>query len=158
MDEIRIRPFRPADAAALAQVFYRAVRFGAVRYYSAAQIAAWAPDWPDPALFADRARDGRTTLVAVDGVDQPLAYGELEADGHVDHLYCSPECSRRGLASAIYDRLEQVARTLGLTRIYVEASEGARGLFIRKGFSLVERRDFWLRGVALHHYRMERRL
>ena len=158
VDEIRIRPYLPGDAAALAQVYYRAVRVGAAKHYSVAQIAAWAPNPPDPEWFVGRARDGRLTLVAVDAVDQPLAYGDLESDGHIDHLYCRPESSGRGLASAIYDQLEALARTQGLTRLYVEASEGARGLFLRKGYSVVERRDFSLRGVAIHHYRMEKRL
>jgi putative acetyltransferase len=153
-----IRPYRTTDAARLAELYYQAVRVGAARHYSAAQIAAWAPRPPDPAVFADRARDGRTTLVAVDAVDEPLAYGELEPDGHIDHLYCRPEGSGQGLASALCEALEDVARALGLSRLYVEASEGARGLFIRKGFSVVERREIYVRGVAIHHYRMEKRL
>jgi putative acetyltransferase len=156
--ELRIRPYRPTDAAALAQVFFQAVRIGGARDYSAAQVAAWAPTMPEPAAFAERARDGRTILVAVDAVDQPLAYGDLEPDGHIDHLYCRPEASGRGLGSAICGRLERVARTLGLSRLYFEASEGARGLFFRQGFAVIERREFLLRGVAIHHYRMEKRL
>jgi putative acetyltransferase len=158
MEDIRIRAYRSTDASALAQVFYWAVRSGALPHYSAAQIATWAPCPPDPQWYEDRARDGRTILVAVDAVDQPLAYGDLEPDGHIDHLYCRPESSGRGLGSAICERLEQAARSLGLTRLHVEASEGARGLFLRKGFSVIERRDFPLRGVAIHHYRMEKRL
>jgi len=157
MEEIRIRAYLPADAEALAQTFYQAVRVGALPHYSAAQIAAWAPRPPDPHWYAERARDGRTILVAVDAVDQPLAYGDLEPDGHIDHLFCRPECSGRGLGSALCERLEQVARALGLSRLYVEASDGARGLFIRKGFSVIERRELTLRGVAIHHHRMEKR-
>ena len=46
----------------------------------------------------------------------------------------------------------------GLTRLYVKASEAARRLFEHKGFSVTERCDFVLDGVAIHNYAMEKRL
>ena len=96
------------------------------------------------------------TLVAVDDADQVIAYGDLEADGHIDHLYCSPEAAGSGAAGAVLDAL--LARAEGLPRLYVEASELARGLFERKGFVVERRRDFEIRGVAIHNYAMARRL
>lgn len=158
MDGIVIRPYAPADAPTLCQVYYHSVRVAGARHYSLEQVIAWAPSPPDPGWFAARARDGRITLVAADSVDQPLAYGDLECDGHIDHLFCHPDYCGRGIGSLICDRLEQAARNMGIARLYVEASEGARGLFQRKGFALRERRNFELRGVAIHHYRMEKRI
>jgi putative acetyltransferase len=155
---IVIRPYEPKDAVALAAVFFCAVRVEGLRDYTEAQVKAWAPAMPQSAAFDARARDGRLTLVAVDGLDQPVAYGDLEATGHIDHLYCRPEAIGGGIGSAIYDRLEQQARELGMTQLSVEASEGARRLFLRKGFAELERRDFTLRGATIHHYRMEKRL
>jgi putative acetyltransferase len=63
-----------------------------------------------------------------------------------------------GVASALYDRLEQQARERGMTRLFAEASEAARRLFLRKGFAQVKRRDFFLRGVSIHNYLMEKLL
>jgi putative acetyltransferase len=90
---MRIRPFRPEDAPALAALFHAAVHGIAGHHYSQAQVDAWAPDVPGPARFLARASDGRSLLVAVDARGEPLAYGDLEADGHIDHLFCRPDAA-----------------------------------------------------------------
>ena len=155
---MHIRPFRPADAPALGRLFYDAVHCVAGLHYSAEQVNAWAPVVPDPERFLQRAADGRIVLVAADGGDQPLAYGDLETDGHIDHLYCDPDVAGTGVASALYDGLEAVGRDRGLERLHVEASEPARRFFLRRGFTLLGRRDFALNGVAIHNFAMEKLL
>lgn len=102
--------------------------------------------------------DGRTTLVAVDVSGDVVGYGDLEPNGHIDHLYCRPEAAGAGVASKLLDELVARAKSAGVMRLYVEASELARGLFERKGFTLLRRRDFELRGVQIHNYAMERLL
>jgi putative acetyltransferase len=158
MRPVRIRFYDSKDAAFLSTVFFDAVRKAGLRDYSQAQVAAWAPAKPDPASVEARARDGRLTLVAVNEVDEPIAYGDLEANGHIDHLFCRPENIGTGVASTLYDRLEQEACEQGITRLFVEASEAARRLFLRKGFVEIKRREFILRGVPGHNYAMEKLL
>jgi putative acetyltransferase len=155
---ILVRPFRGADAEALAAIFFAAVREVASHHYSQAQVEAWAPGLPDPASYIRKAGDGRAILVAVDGADQPLAYADLETDGHIDHIYCRPDRTRSGVAVALYEAIEALARGQGLRRLHVEASEPARRFFERRGFITLGRRDFAIRGVAIHNYRMEKRL
>jgi putative acetyltransferase len=153
-----VRPYRNGDAPALAQLFYDAVRQAARSDYSQAQVEAWAPQPPDPARFAAKAGDGRTFLVAVDEKDEPIAFGDLEADGHIDYLYCRPDFVGKGVASTLYDSLEGIARARAMPRLYTEASELARRLFAHKGFVVIERRDFTLNGIGLHNYAMEKML
>jgi putative acetyltransferase len=40
----------------------------------------------------------------------------------------------------------------------VEASEPARRFFLKRGYAVLERRDFEIGGVPIHNYAMERRL
>lgn len=154
----RIRPFRPADAPALAQLFHAAVHEIAARHYSPAQIAAWSPAVPDPARFLARGADGRTLLVAEAANGAILAYGDVEADGHIDHIFCRPDAAGTGVTAVLYDALETAARQRGIERLYTEASEPARRFFERRGFMVVTRRDFELAGVPIHNYAMEKRL
>ena len=151
-----IRAYRPGDAPRLADIFFRSVREAALRDYSPAQVLVWAPTRPDPAQFAARAEDGRILLVATGADGEAVAYADLEATGHIDHVYCHPDAVGAGVASRLVDRLETEARGLGLSRLFVEASEAARRLFLRKGFTEVERRAFELQGVAIHNYLMEK--
>ena len=55
----------------------------APRDYAEDQVEAWAALAPSAAQIETRAADGRTTLVAVDDEDRPLAFGDLEHDGHI---------------------------------------------------------------------------
>jgi putative acetyltransferase len=151
-----IRPFVPQDAAALAALFHASVRELGPRFYTTAQVAAWSPAPPDPARMASLAADGRLLLIAVDSDDAPLAYGNLEPDGHIDHLYAAPRAAGTGAAGAVLAALIAAAQAWGLARLHVEASEGAVGLFARHGFVRDHRRDLEIRGVVLHNYAMSR--
>ena len=155
---MRIRPARPDDAPALAALFHAAVHGIAAAHYTPAQVNAWAPEVPDPARFAARAADGRTLLVAADDGDAPLAYGDVEADGHIDHLFCRPDAAGTGVTAALYEAIEAAARRRGIARLYTEASEPARRFFLKRGFRVLERNDFELGGVAIHNMRMEKAL
>ncbi|AYV48380.1 GNAT family N-acetyltransferase [Caulobacter flavus] len=153
-----IRPYRTDDAPHMAQLYYDAVHGLGRREYSAAQTAAWAPAPLQPIDVLTRAADGRTTFVAADAEDRAVAYVDLEADGHVDHLYCHPDFAGQGVASRLLETVIQHAAEQGIAALYVEASELARPVFERHGFAVTARRDFEVRGVPIHNYAMRRDL
>jgi len=138
--------------------FFRSVRQVALSDYTAAQVKAWAPE-PRTAEWAHtEASNGRLVLVAADEDDRPVAYIDLEPNGHINRLFCAPEAAGRGIASRLYDAVEAAAREQGITSLFTEASELARRLFERKGFAVVDRQDMVIRGVAIHNYRMAKAL
>jgi len=156
--DVVIRPFVCDDVDALADVMWRSVREAALRDYTAAQVEAWLPERPTRETLERQTSDGRDTLVACDRTGCAVGYIDLERDGHIDHLYCAPEAVGTGVASQLYDAVEQLARSMDMPRLYVEASEAARRLFERKGFTVDRRRDWRLRGVAIHNYAMSKHL
>jgi putative acetyltransferase len=153
---MRIRRYEQGDGEHLKTVFSDAVLNTGPRGYSEQQVRAWAARADDVHEYDERAADGRTLLVAVDEQNNPVAYGDLEQDGHVDHLFCHPDAGRRGVASALYAELEKQAREWKLQRLYVEASEIARPFFAGKGFTLIRRNDFDFEGTPIHNYIMEK--
>ena len=102
--------------------------------------------------------EGRLVLIAADPADNPVAFIDLEDDGHIDMLFCTPGWAGRGVASALYRELETLARRQNMKHLHVEASEIARPFFARHGFTLTRRNDFEIGGVAIHHYTMEKPL
>ena len=102
--------------------------------------------------------DGRLVLVATGESGRVVAFIDLEADGHIDRLFCAPEAVRRGIASQLYDAVETTARAQGLQRLVTEATEPARRFFERKSFTVLERQDKVLRGLPIHNYRMAKLL
>jgi putative acetyltransferase len=157
-----VRLFRDTDAEAVAGLTGAAIRTIGARAYSQEQVAAWAARHPGPERFLASAAKGDTIILAVNAEDTPIAYTLLEADGHLDMLYCHPDHAGRGLAMRLLAEAEKRAIADGIERLFTEASELARPVFERVGYRLMHRRDFTIahegRDVPIHNYAMERRL
>jgi putative acetyltransferase len=158
----RIRPFIPDDAPALAELTVAAIAITATRAYSAKQVLSWAARHPGAPRFIASAAKGDTILVALAEDDVPAAYALVEADGHIDMLYCHPDHGGKGLASALLGAVEVDARRAGIGRLFTEASELARPVFERAGYALLHRRDFTIamgdEHIPIHNYAMEKAL
>jgi putative acetyltransferase len=155
---MHIRRYLAKDAAELPAIFRRAVRAIAPRDYSPAQVDAWASRAPSAERIHELYTDGRTALIATDDDDRPIAFVDVEADGHINMLYCAPEAAGTCIASALYDQLELEMRRRRTTGAYVEASEAARRFFLKKGFKVVARRKLSIGAVPIHNYAMEKAL
>lgn len=153
---MNIRRYRTFDAPALSEIFNRSVRAIGPAFYSAEQVEAWASISPTPDQIHVRCTDGRTMLIAVNEADHPLAFGDIEGNGHIDVLYCSPEVAGKGIMSALYDALENIAINRKLPRLFVEASEAAKPLFEKKGFQMRARRELSIGQIPIHNYAMEK--
>jgi putative acetyltransferase len=153
-----VRPYRTADAAAIASVFTDSVR-SASKDYSPEQIVAWGPDPPDVEHWRTRIAIRIGFVAEAESFEQHK--GEiagsvtLERDGHLDDLYVAPRFQRRGVAAMLYSRVEQEAQSRHLSRIFTEASITARPFFESAGFSVVSAQTVKLRGVSFTNYRME---
>ena len=155
---ITLRAMREDDADAMAEVYRRSVRALGARDYTPEQVEAWASRGPDAARFRQMIADGRRGWVAVDAEGGVCGFVDLEADGHVDFLYVDPDRAGQGVAGRLLTEVGQAARSTGLKHLYVEASETARPVFERHGYTVTRRRDFEIGEVAIHNYAMERTL
>jgi len=152
------RNYQAQDAQAIARVFRSAIVGVAAKDYEQEQIEAWLANAPSVAQFAAKYADGRLALVAVDRVDEVVAFIDLESDGHIDMFYALPEAAGTDLTIRLYNLLEENARHLKLDCLYTEASEAARSFFLRRGFVEKHRRDLTVGGVSIHNYAMEKAL
>jgi len=155
---ITIRAFKDSDAPALIEIFNRAVNELASRAYGPDQIAVWANLCLTSDQWIEAMTDGRTTFIAVNENDQPVAFSDVESDGHIRFMYASPDVAGTGAVAKLYAALEAEAIKQGIGKLYSEASELAKSFLLKQGFSIVERRDFELRGVPIHNYAVEKRL
>ncbi|WP_140985852.1 GNAT family N-acetyltransferase [Asticcacaulis tiandongensis] len=152
---MHIRPYQSSDAEGLSAIYDRAVRVTGPRSYSPAQVTAWTALAPDAARL-EALMTNRWRFVAV--TTEPIAFIDLEMDGHIDLFYAAPEVTGTGIGKQLYQRTEAFALTQGLTRLYAEASEVALPFFTRQGFTCLHRRDFEVGGVAIHNYAVEKQL
>ena len=156
---MQIRDFRPEDAARLGEIFHLAVQATPDAEYSAAQRDAWsATPIPAERYLARVSAGAHSVYVAADARDIPQAFIELQPDGHIDCFYRDPGHRASGLGQRLYDHLEVQARTAGMSRLYVEASDAAQRFFLRQGFIALRLRRFDRLGVEMHHMLMEKHL
>ena len=153
-----LRPFRSGDGLVLARIYRAAVSSLAARHYTPQQRDAWLSRAPSAADFESAYRDGRATVLALDGAGVPVGFTDLERDGHIQFLYVDPGAAGRGVGAALLAELTALARHAGLARMTAEASETALPSFLRAGFICLNRRDFAIDGVAIHNYAVALRL
>ena len=137
MSAVALRPFVPADARRCAQIFRASIEELAAEDYDANQREAWASTAEDEDAFGARLNAELTLLALIDGAI--AGFASLKGANEIDMLYVDPEFARRGAGGALLEALTKLARARGATRLTTEASEVARPLFERHGFTAVRR-------------------
>ncbi|HKU80822.1 MAG TPA: GNAT family N-acetyltransferase [Candidatus Tumulicola sp.] len=151
-DGVDIRPFRPGDETDLLRVFRRAVSETAISKYPQTQVTAWLSSGPTEESLRTSMRD-RDVFVAVrDGT--ALRWIDLLPDGHIDMFYCSPEASGSGVADRLYATVLERAKSLGVSRLYSEASRFAESFFKRHDWKVDERETIQCDGVDIVQAKM----
>lgn len=115
-----VRDATAADAGALAEVFFVAIRHGSSAY-SETQRAAWAARQPSAEDWMRRL-DGLQTVVADDG-GAPLGFAAMRPDdGYLDLAFVRPDAQGQGVFARIYAVIENRARAAGLAQMHTQAS------------------------------------
>lgn len=150
------RPFEPADLPRVIEVYSTSIRCLAAAYYTADQIAAWAPTKPDVARWQQRLDSLHTIIAEDNGV--LAGFASYEKNGHLDFLFTHPEFARRGVATQLCLKIESVLRAAGVTGIFTEASLAARPFFEHHGFRLDAEELVECRGARLRRFRMHKQI
>lgn len=153
-----IRPYTPADLGSVAQIYTDAIHGLAANHYDAVQLAAWAPRPPDLGIWEARLKPIEV-LVAQDDTDSGsggtlLGFIGYEKDGHIDLMFTSPLAARRGVASQLLGQAEAALRTVGVQKLFTEASLVGRPFFERQGYEVQEEQLVERRGALIRRFAM----
>lgn len=130
---LALRPFLPADAPLLAEIFRASIAELTGDDYDAAQQEAWASAADDEEAFARRLTERLTLIGTIDG--SPAGFASLEEPGHVDMIYVHPAAAGHGIGSLLIDALEKLAGARGAKRLTADVSDSAQEFFRKRGFS-----------------------
>ena len=151
---VTVRRYRPSDLDAAIAIYQSAIRDVASRDYDPVQVAGWfavdRKEWEPWRLRCP------TWIAEVDGV--PAGFSDLEPDGHLDMMFVHGRFQGRGVATALLNEVEFLARRLCLGRIFTEASITARPFFARRGFTVIAPQVLEFDGVTFKNFRMEKLL
>jgi putative acetyltransferase len=142
-----LRPFLPADAALLAEIFRASIEELTGDDYGPAQQVAWAAVAEDEEAFAARLA-GELALVATIG-GAPVGFAALKGADEIDMLYVHPAVAGQGIGAQLCEALEKLAAARGATKIAADASDTALGFFEHRGFEAQRRNTVPLNGEWL---------
>ena len=150
--QFALRPFLPADAPVIAEIFRAAIVELTADDYSEAQQEAWAAAAEDEADFAQRLDKQLTLVVTMQG--SPVGFASLKDNETVDMLYVHPGVAGHGAAAMLADALEKLAAARGAKKLTVDASDTARGFFEKRGYVAQQRNSVsvgneWLANTTL---------
>jgi putative acetyltransferase len=151
--KLGLRPYLPADAPLLREIFRDSIEELTADDYTAAQQEAWASVADDVADFGKKL-SGQLTLVAtLEG--SPVGFAALEGKDKIDMLYVHPAAAGQGVGAMLIDALEKLAGSRGAPKLTVDASDSARGFFEKRGYVAQQRNtvsvgDEWLANTTLH--------
>jgi GNAT superfamily N-acetyltransferase len=151
---MNIRTYESGDAQELMQLFYDTVHEVNIRDYTPEQVNAWAP--ANMSIEAWSKGFENRFVYVVEEKGTIAGFGELEANGHIARFFCHKDFQRQGVGSAILNQIELKAKSLGLHRLFTEASITAKPFFERKGFVVLCREEVGRRGQRLPRFQMEK--
>lgn len=148
-----IRRYEPEDLGQITALFYDTVHAVNAADYAPEQLDAWADGAPDldrwnGSLLAHH------SLVAVEGGDLIVGFGDIDGTGYLDRLYVHKDRQGLGIATALCDRLE---RAVDAPVITTHASITARPFFEGRGYRVLREQRVERHGVQMTNYVMEKR-
>ena len=147
-----LRPFLPADTVPLQDLYAASIEELTQDDYDEDQRLAWISRAADPVAFAKRLMDNLTLVVERDG--EILGFASLKANTEVDLLYVHPFAAGEGVATALLDALEKLAKARGTNTLTADVSDTAHDVFLARGYVPVRRNnipidDVWLANTTM---------
>jgi putative acetyltransferase len=150
--KLGLRPFLPADAPVLREIFRDSIEDLTADEYTEAQQAAWASVADDAAEFGKKLSQQLALVATLEG--SPVGFASLEGRDKIDMLYVHPAATGQGVGAMLVDALEKLAGARGTARLRVDASDNARGFFEKRGYVAQQRNstsvgDEWLANTTM---------
>ncbi len=152
MRQHALRPYLPADAMALRELFAQSIEELTAEDYTEDQRLAWIAEAEDGSAFAARL-GAMLTLVVTEGGD-PVGFASLKDNSRIEMLYVHPHHVREGFGTTLLDALERIAAARGAEAIEADASDTAVLFFASRGYAGQHRNslpidDQWLTNTTM---------
>ena len=150
--KLALRPYLPADALLLAEIFRASIEELTAEDYSEAQRVVWSAAADDEAAFGARLAQELTLVATLGG--SVVGFVSLKGADQLDLLYVHPAVAGQGIGAMLCDAVERLAAARGTPRLIVDASDTARGFFERRGYVAQRRNtisfgDEWLANTTM---------
>ena len=143
---MNIRQYTTTDCRDLIDLFYNTVHTVNAKDYTIEQLNVWARKDIDIAIW-NKSFEQHVSLVAVSD-DIIVGFGDIDDTGYLDRLYVHKDYQRRGIATALCDRLEEHINN----NIVTHASITARPFFEQRGYKVLREQQVERQGIMLTNF------
>ena len=147
-----IREYQTLDGKELRELFYHTVHTVNAKDYTKEQLDVWAERQADLEQWKQSFQE-HYSIVAVE-VDMIAGFGDIDKNGYLDRLFVHADFLRKGIGTAICDRLEQKIKG----KILTHASITARPFFEERGYKVIKEQKVERSGVLLTNFVMEKEI
>lgn len=147
---LNIRSATQEDLEAITQLFRQTVLH--VKEYTEQQVTTWAKRHEEYTRWQDRLR--RQHFLLAESEDKLVGFGSITTDGYLDTLFVDRNFQRKGVASALVDKLLEYARQHKVEIVHSEVSLTAKPFFEKYGFRVLRPQQVVLDGVVFVNYFM----
>lgn len=150
----QIRPLQSGDLSKLIRIFRDAIQVSTAGHYDQQQRDAWSLAQNHESLIS-LLGDGETVVAEW---DQELVGFAQRIQDSINMIYVHPDSARVGIATLLYQHLEDSARVEGLSRLTAHVSLTAHDFFQFMGFNSEGEEQADRDGVTLTRHLMRKSL
>ena len=150
----QIRPLESADLGELLGVFRQAIQISAADQYDQQQRDAWSRAQSHESLISALSEG---EAVVAEWEDALVGFAH-RVGGYINMVFVHPDASRVGIATLLYQHLEDGARVEGVPELTAHASLTAHDFFHFMGFTSEGQEDAERDGVRLPRHHMRKSL
>lgn len=167
--ECRVRLFTKDDVGQLAEVFHLSITQAAATHYSEEERAVWSPavrsddEWrlrlAPTVTWVSEQKGVISGFINLKSTIETLgSEGESLLSAEVDCLFTHPDFVGQGVASKLYQCLEDYALSQQISELTVEASYLAKPFFEKQGYRLLSKNEHSRADQVLVNFSMRKKL
>ena len=146
-----IRPYRSADCATLAQIYYDTIHTVNAADYTKAQLDAWASGNVDLNVWDEYFLARHSFVAELDGM--VVGFADMDDVGYLGRLYVHKDYQGRGIGKTLCDAVE---KAVDVTKFTLHSSITAKLFYEKLGYRTVEMRQMPRKDQFITIYVMEK--
>ena len=135
-ENLIIREAEMNDAASVGLLYYETISSINKKDYSPEQISVWVSGYDNIEIWKRKIEEQYFFIAETDNCI--AGFGSVTDEGYLDFMFTHKDHQRRGVASAIYGKIEDKAKELNIGKIWAKVSITARPFFKKMGFEVTK--------------------
>ena len=151
---MNLKQITKKDQLELKKLYFDSIVSIDERIYTKEQKRAWASQAWDNKIFDLSINQGKGWLINNDG--KIIGFATRYPKNRISLLYCKGDSQRKGFGTLLLHKLENEAKSEGLTSLSTEASLISYGLFLKNDWKIIRKEKIIIKNIIFERYKMNK--